>query len=135
MADRTLFIIKPDAVSRGLVGRIISRFEERGFKMLRMRMFTFTREQAEDFYGVHRDRPFFGELVSFITSGPVVAAEIEGRDAVAAVRLMVGATKSNEAAPGSIRGDYGLGLSENVIHASDSAKSHEHESGVAFGRP
>lgn len=135
MAEKTLFIIKPDAVSRKLAGRIISRFEERGFAISRLEMFTFTRERAEEFYGVHRGKPFFGELVSFITSGPVVAAVVEGEHAIAATRLMVGATRSFEAAPGSIRGDYGLGLSENVIHASDSAESFEHESGVAFGRP
>ena len=129
---RTLFIVKPDAVSRGLTGRILARFERKGFKIERLRMFTFTQEQAEKFYAVHSQKPFFGELVSFITSGPVVAAVIEGNNAVATTRLMVGATKSFEAAPGSIRGDFGLGFTDNIIHASDSQESFEHESRVAF---
>lgn len=132
MAEKTLFIIKPDAVSRGLTGRIISRFERKGFVIDSMKMFTFSKEQAEKFYNVHKDRPFFGELVSFITSGPVVAAIIHGNNAIATTRMMIGATKSFEADPGSIRGDYGLGFSENVIHASDSQSSFEHESRVAF---
>ncbi|RNJ80338.1 MAG: nucleoside-diphosphate kinase [Nitrosopumilus sp. H8] len=132
MAEKTLFIIKPDAVSRGLTGRIISRFERKGFVIDSMKMFTFSKEQAEKFYNVHKDRPFFGELVSFITSGPVVAAIIQGNNAIATTRMMIGATKSFEADPGSIRGDYGLGFSENVIHASDSQSSFEHESRVAF---
>ncbi|RNJ77988.1 MAG: nucleoside-diphosphate kinase [Nitrosopumilus sp. D6] len=132
MAEETLFIIKPDAVSRGLAGDIISRFERKGFAVINLKMFTFSKEQAEKFYNVHKDRPFFGELVSFITSGPVVAAIISGNNAIATTRIMIGATKSYEAVPGSIRGDYGLGFSENVIHASDSQSSFEHESRVAF---
>ncbi len=132
MTEQSLFIVKPDAVARNLVGEVISRFERKGFKILKLKMFTFTKEQAENFYGVHKDKPFFGELVSFITSGPVVAAIIEGNNAVATTRIMIGATKSFEAAPGSIRGDFGLGFSENIIHASDSLESFEHESRVAF---
>ena len=132
MAEQTLFIIKPDAVARSLVGRVIARFEQKGFRIQRLRMFTFTQEQAERFYDVHKDKPFFGELTSFITSGPVVAAIIEGNNAIATTRIMIGATKSFEAAPGSIRGDFGLGFSENVIHASDSQESFDHESRVAF---
>lgn len=132
MSERTLFIIKPDAVSRGLAGRIIGRFEDRGFKLLKLRMFQFTVPQAEEFYAVHKDRPFFGQLVSFITSGPVIAAVIEGGSAVQAVRIMIGSTKSFEADPGSIRGDFGLGFTENIIHASDSGQSFEHEERVAF---
>ena len=95
-------------------------------------MFTFTKEQAEEFYSVHKDKPFFGELVSFITSGRVVAAVIEGNNAVATTRLMIGSTKSFEAAPGSIRGDFGLGFTDNIIHASDSPESFEKEARVAF---
>lgn len=133
MAEKSLFIIKPDAVARGISGRIISRFEEKGFEILELRMFTFSKEQAEKFYDVHKDKPFFGELVSFITSGPVVAAVIRGNNAIGTTRIMIGATKSFEAAPGSVRGDFGLGFSENVIHASDSQSSFEHESRVAFG--
>ena len=132
MAEQTLFIVKPDAVARNLVGEVISRFEKKGFKILKLRMFVFTQEQAEKFYDVHKDKPFFGELTSFITSGPVVAVVIEGNNAIAATRIMIGATKSFEAAPGSIRGDFGLGFSENIIHASDSQESFDHESRVAF---
>ena len=131
-AERTLFIVKPDAVARGLAGEIIRRFESKGFALQEMRLFRFTRDQAEAFYAVHKDKPFFGELVSFITSGPAVACIIEGNNAIATTRIMVGATKSYEAAPGSIRGDLGLGISENIIHASDSAESFGHESGVVF---
>jgi len=132
LTERTLFIVKPDAVSRHLVGRVISRFERKGFKILKLKMFIFTQEQAENFYGVHKDKPFFGELTSFITSGPVVAAIIEGNNAIATTRIMIGATKSFEAVPGSIRGDFGLGFSENIIHASDSQDSFDYESRVAF---
>ena len=132
MTEQTLFIIKPDAVARKLVGQIISRFETKGFKILKLNMFTFTKSQAEEFYSVHNTKPFFGELVSFITSGPVVAAMIEGNNAIATTRLLVGATKSYEAAPGSIRGDFGLGISDNIIHASDSKESFEKEASVIF---
>jgi nucleoside-diphosphate kinase len=132
LTEQSLFIVKPDAVARGLVGEVVSRFERKGFKILKLNMFTFTQAQAENFYGVHKDKPFFGELTSFITSGSVVAAIIEGNNAIATTRIMVGATKSFEAAPGSIRGDFGLGLSENIIHASDSQESFEHESRVVF---
>lgn len=132
MTEKSLFIVKPDAVSRNLVGEIISRFEKKSFKIVQLKMFTFTKEQAEEFYSVHKDKPFFGELVSFITSGRVVAAVIEGNNAVATTRKMIGATKSFEAEPGSIRGDFGLGFTDNIIHASDSAESFEHEERVAF---
>ncbi len=132
MSENTLFIVKPDAVARNLVGEVISRFEKKGFKILKLKMFTFTQEQAEKFYDVHKDKPFFGELTSFITSGPVVAAIIEGNNAISTTRIMIGATKSFEAEPGSIRGDFGLGLSDNIIHASDSQESFDHESRVAF---
>jgi nucleoside-diphosphate kinase len=114
------------------VGRIVARFEQKGFSLVRLKLFRFTREQAEEFYSVHREKPFFGELVDFITSGSVVAAVVEGNNAVDTVRIMVGATKSFEAAPGSIRGDFGLGFTDNVIHASDSAESFSHEERVAF---
>ena len=132
MTESTLFIVKPDAVARNLVGQVIVRFENKGFKIIKLKMFTFSQEQAEKFYDVHKDKPFFGELTSFITSGPVVAAIVEGNNAIATTRIMIGATKSFEAAPGSIRGDFGLGFSENIIHASDSQESFDHESRVAF---
>jgi len=132
LAEKTLFIVKPDAVSRNLVGKVILRFERKGFKILKLKMFIFTQDQAEKFYDVHKDKSFFGELTSFITSGPVVAAIIEGNNAIATTRIMIGATKSFEAEPGSIRGDFGLGLSDNIIHASDSQESFDHESRIAF---
>ena len=132
MTEKSLFIVKPDAVARNLVGEIISRFEKKSFKIVKLKMFTFTKEQAEEFYSVHKDKPFFGELVSFITSGRVVAAVIEGNNAIATTRKMIGTTKSFEAEPGSIRGDFGLGFTDNIIHASDSAESFEHEERVAF---
>lgn len=132
MTEQTLFIVKPDAVARKLVGQIISRFETKGFKILKLKMFTFTKAQAQEFYSVHNTKPFFGELVDFITSGPVVVAVIEGNNAVATTRILVGATKSYEAAPGSIRGDFGLGISDNIIHASDSKENFEKEAKVVF---
>jgi nucleoside-diphosphate kinase len=132
LAEQTLFIVKPDAVARKLTGQIISRFESKGFKLLKLKMFTFTKAQAQEFYAVHNTKPFFGELVDFITSGPVVAAVIEGNNAVATTRILVGATKSYEAAPGSIRGDFGLGISDNIIHASDSKENFEKEARVVF---
>jgi nucleoside-diphosphate kinase len=134
LVEETLIVVKPDGVRRGLVGEIIGRFERRGFAVKKLQMQTMTRAQAEEFYSVHREKPFFGELVAFITSGPVVGVVLSGRDAVATVRRMVGATKSWEAAAGTIRGDFGLGLTDNTVHASDSAESFTKESGVFFGK-
>lgn len=132
MTDQTLIVIKPDGVMRQLTGQILCRFEGKGFVIARLAMFTFTESQASEFYSVHKDKPFFGELVSFVTSGRVVAAILEGNNAIATTRLMVGATKSSDAAPGSIRGDFGLGFTDNIIHASDSESSFLKESGVVF---
>ena len=132
MTEQSLFIVKPDAVARNLTGEVIARFEKKGFRLVQLKLFTFTKEQAENFYGVHKEKPFFGELTAFITSGPVVAAIIEGNNAIATTRIMIGSTKSFEAAPGSIRGDFGLGFTDNIIHASDSQESFDHESRVAF---
>ena len=132
MSEQTLFIVKPDGVERKLVGDIVSRFEHRGFKILKLKMFTFTKQIAEEFYSAHNTKPFFGELVSFITSGSVVAAIIEGNNAIATTRAMIGSTKSFDAAPGTIRGDFGLGISDNIIHASDSKESFEKEIAVVF---
>ena len=131
-AEDTLIVVKPDAVRRGLVGRVVSRFEAKGFVVKRLLMVNMSKVQAEEFYSVHNGKPFFSDLVSFITSGPVVGAVLSGNDAVATVRRMVGATKSWEAAPGTIRGDFGLGLTDNVIHASDSAESFAKESKAFF---
>ncbi|HME18208.1 MAG TPA: nucleoside-diphosphate kinase [Nitrososphaerales archaeon] len=131
-AEDTLVVVKPDAVRRGLVGLVIARFEAKGFVVKRLQMLTMSKDQAEDFYSVHKGKPFFGDLVAFITSGPVVGVVLSGRDAVATVRRMVGATKSWEAAPGTVRGDFGLGLTDNVIHASDSGESFSKESKAFF---
>ena len=130
--EETLIVIKPDGVRRGLVGEIVGRFERKGFVVRKLQMQTMPKALAEEFYSVHREKPFFGELVSFITSGPVVGVVLSGRDAVATVRRMVGATKSWEAAAGTIRGDFSLGYTANTIHASDSAESYTKESGVFF---
>ncbi len=133
-AEDTLIVVKPDGVKRGLVGEIIRRFESKGFVVKNLQMQTMSKAMAEEFYSVHKGKPFFGELVTFITSGPVVGAVLSGRDAVATVRRMVGVTKSWEAASGTIRGDFGLGYTDNIIHASDSAESFTKESGVFFGK-
>lgn len=130
--ERTLIVVKPDATAKGLVGEIISRFEKRGLKPVEIRMQSVSRGKAEQFYSVHKDKPFFGELVSFISSGPTVGVILEGRDAIATVRRMIGSTKSWEAAPGTIRGDYATGLTDNAIHASDSKESFEWESKTYF---
>lgn len=130
--EKTLIIVKPDAFRRQLTGAILTRFEQKGFQIKNLKSYNFTKEKAREFYSVHKDRPFFEELVSFISSGTVVACILEGNNAIATVRLLVGATKSYEAAPGTIRGDFGLGISDNVIHASDSPESFIKESGVIF---
>ena len=132
MAEQTLFIVKPDGVKRKLVGEILSRFEKRGFVILKLKMFSFSKELASEFYSIHKEKPFFDELLSYITSGPVVVAVIEGNNAVATTRQIDDATKSLEAEHGSIRGDYGLEFTENIIHASDSLESFEKEVNVVF---
>ena len=131
--EETLIVIKPDGFKRGLTGKIISRFEDKGFKIKSIKSFQFEKMVAEEFYNIHKDKPFFNELVSFITSGRVVACILEGNNAVATTRLMIGSTKSSEADAGTIRGDFGLGLTDNIIHASDSAESFIKESKVIFG--
>lgn len=131
--ERTLIVIKPDGVSRSLCGDIISRFERKGFKIVALQMLLFDEALASDFYSPHIGKPFFPELQRFITSGPTVAAVLEGSNAVEVVRRMIGVTKSFEAAAGTIRGDFGLGYTDNVIHASDSKESFERESMVLFG--
>ena len=132
MAEQSLIVIKPDAVKRNLIGDILNRFEKKGFKIIKLKMFSFTKDKAEEFYSIHKSKPFFNELTSFITSGNVVAAVIEGNNAVATTRIMIGSTKSFEANPGSIRGDLGLGFTDNIIHASDSKDSFEKEVKVVF---
>ena len=130
--EQTLIVIKPDGVEQKLVGDILSRFEKKEFNILKMKMFNFTKEQAEELYLPHREKSFFSNLVLFIISGPVVAVILEGSTAIEVVRKMIGSTKSYEAAPGTIRGDYGLGLTANIIHASDSKESFERESKIIF---
>jgi nucleoside-diphosphate kinase len=130
--EQTLIVVKPDGFKRSLTGKVLARFEEKGFVIKNLRYYNFTKEKAQEFYSVHKDKPFFGELVSFISSGPVVACILEGNNAVATTRIMIGATKSFEAAPGTIRGDFGLGFTDNIIHASDSSESFIKESRVIF---
>ena len=131
--DQTLIIIKPDGFRRRLTGRILSRFEDKGFEIKKIKALQFDKHQAEEFYRVHERKSFFNELISTITSGTVVACVMEGNNAVDVVRLMIGSTKSFEANPGTIRGDYGLGITDNIVHASDSAESFIKESKVIFG--
>ena len=119
MNERTLVLVKPDGVQRLLAGRIIARFEERGLKLIGLKLVQVDRALAERHYAVHRERPFFGSLVAFITSSPLVAVALEGPSAIAVVRAMVGATRPHEAAPGTIRGDLALETAQNLIHASD----------------
>ncbi len=130
--ERTFLAIKPDGVQRGLVGEIIGRFERKGFKLVGLKQLTPSRELAEQHYGVHRERPFFPGLVEFITSGPVVAMVWEGDGVIAAARLMIGATKPLEAAPGTIRGDLAVNIGRNVIHGSDGDETAVFEIGLWF---
>lgn len=123
MNERTLVLIKPDGVQRLLAGRILARYEERGLKLVGLKLIRVSRDLAERHYDVHRAKPFFGGLVDFITSGPLVAAVLEGPNAIAVVRAMNGATRPHEAAPGTIRGDFALETAQNLVHASDSAET------------
>lgn len=121
--ERTLSIIKPDAVKRDYIGNILSRFENAGMKIVAMKMMTLTRSQAETFYGIHKERPFFGELVDFISSGNVVALVLEGENSVQANRDIMGATNPDDAKAGTIRHDISLSISENSVHGSDSLEN------------
>ena len=132
MGERTLVVIKPDAMKRKLAGKIISRFEEKGFTIESLKSYFFTKEKAEEFYSVHSNKPFFNELVSFITSGPTMALILDGNCAINSVRIMIGSTKSYEAAPGTIRGDLALNITDNIVHASDSYESFIKEARVIF---
>jgi nucleoside-diphosphate kinase len=132
--ERTLAVIKPDGVRRSLVGDVITRFEKKGFKIVALQMLNFDTNLAKSFYSPHVGKPFYPELEKFITSGPVVAIILNGDNAVDVVRRMIGVTKSFEAASGTIRGDFGLGYTDNVIHASDSAESYARESKILFPR-
>lgn len=132
MSEQTLIVIKPDAVERKLTGTILSRFENKGFLVKELKSYIFTKEKAEEFYSAHQNKPFFNELVSFISSSTVVACILIGENAINVVRQMIGSTRSFEAQPGTIRGDYGLGITNNIIHASDSYESFIKESKVIF---
>ncbi len=132
--DRTLILVKPDAFARGLTGEILARFERKGLEIVALRGLTVTRELAEQHYAEHSERPFFGELVEFITSAPIVALVLEGKDAVKAARQVIGATDPLEAAPGSIRGDYAVEMGQNMVHGSDSPESAAREAGAVLSR-
>jgi nucleoside-diphosphate kinase len=121
--ERTLILVKPDGVQRGLIGEIIGRFERRGLKLAGMKFIQMSRQLAEEHYGVHRERPFYSSLVEYITSGPVVAMVWEGHDAIAAARSTMGATNPVAAAPGTIRGDFGMEIGRNLVHGSDSPEN------------
>ncbi len=130
---KTFFMIKPDGVQRNLVGEIISRVEAKGFSITKIKMMTISKELAEQHYGEHKDKPFFNDLVSFITSGPVVAMQVEGENVVLQIRNLMGSTNPSESTPGSIRGDLATELDKNVVHGSDSDESAERELGLFFG--
>src|ERR671932_1894500 len=130
--DRTLILVKPDAFARGLTGEVVARFERKGLRIAAMRHMTVDRDLAERHYAEHRERPFFGELVEFITGGPLVALVLEGYEAVKAARQVIGATNPLEATTGSIRGDYGLEVQTNLVHGSDSAESAQREAKIFF---
>ena len=132
MAEQTLIIVKPDAVKRNLAEEILSRFKKKGFSVSKLKTFNFTVEMAEQFYSVHSSKPFFDELVSFITSGKVVAAIIEGGNVINVTREIIGKTNPKEADVGTIRGDFGISITENSIHASDSSESFDKEVNVVF---
>jgi nucleoside-diphosphate kinase len=131
--ERTLILVKPDAFARGLTGEIVARFERKGLKIAALRHMTVERQLAERHYAEHSERPFFGELVEFITSGPIVALVLEGEQAVKAARQVIGATDPLEAESGSIRGDFAVAVGQNLVHGSDSPESAARESALFFG--
>ena len=132
MSERTLVLVKPDGVRRGLAGEVISRLERKGLTLVAMELRTLDRATAEQHYAEHKERPFFGELVDFITSAPLVALVVEGPNAVAGTRRLMGVTNPVEATPGSIRGDYALEIGQNLVHGSDSPESAAREIGIFF---
>ena len=131
--QRTFIMVKPDGVRRRLVGEVVSRIEAKGYDIREMKLFTIDESLAQKHYAEHTEKPFFGELVSFITSGPVVAMVVEGPDVVAGMRQLMGATNPLEATPGSIRGDLATLIGENIVHGSDSPESAEREVNLFFG--
>ena len=130
--DRTLILVKPDAFARGLTGEIIARFERKGLKIVALKHMTVTEDLAKQHYAEHDGKPFFGELVEFITSGPLVAMVLEGDQAITAARQVIGATNPLEASPGSIRGDFAIAVGQNMVHGSDSPESGQREAALFF---
>ena len=130
--QRTFVMIKPDAYERRLIGEIISRIERKGLRIIAMKMIRMSREQAEKLYAVHKEKPFFKDLVEFVTRGPVIVMAVEGESAVEVMRIMIGPTDGRKAPPGTIRGDFSLSIQENVIHASDSPETAEYELSIFF---
>ncbi len=130
--QRTLILIKPDGVQRGLIGPIVERFERRGLKLVGMKFMQMSRELAERHYAIHQGKPFYDSLVNYITSGPIVAMAWEGKEAIAVARSTVGATNPVAAAPGTIRGDFGVEIGRNLVHGSDSPENGEQEVALFF---
>lgn len=130
--EKTFLMVKPDGVQRNLIGEIVARFEKKGFKLVGGKLMSISQELAEQHYGEHKERPFFGELVDFITSGPVFAMVWEGENVIATARLMMGATNPKDSAPGTIRGDFAATVGKNIIHGSDSPESAEREIALFF---
>ncbi|WP_042457846.1 nucleoside-diphosphate kinase [Neobacillus dielmonensis] len=132
--ESTFLMVKPDGVQRNLIGEIVSRFERKGFQLLGAKLMSIPTELAEQHYSEHKERPFFGELVDFITSGPVFAMVWQGENVISTARQMMGSTNPKDAAPGTIRGDFGLTVGKNVIHGSDSIESAAREIGLFFSK-
>ena len=130
--EKTLILVKPDAFARGLTGEIIARFERKGLKIVAAKHMTVTEDLAKQHYAEHAERPFFGDLVDFITGGPLVALVLEGYEAVSAARQVIGATNPLEAATGSIRGDFAIAVGQNMVHGSDSVESGQREASLFF---
>lgn len=133
--ERTLVLLKPDAVQRGLVGEILSRLEKKGLKLVGIQLRQFPRKLIEEHYSVHKERPFYPKLVQFMTSGPVLAVAVEGKEAIEVVRKLMGKTNSRQAEPGTIRGDLGMSFSNNLVHGSDSAEAAKKELALFFSDP
>lgn len=130
--EKTFLMVKPDGVQRDLIGEVVSRFERKGFQLVGAKLMTISQALAEEHYGEHKDKPFFNDLVSFITSSPVFAMVWQGEEVISTARDMMGPTKPTEATPGTIRGDYGIQVSQNIIHGSDSLESAEREIQLFF---
>ncbi|WP_449536752.1 nucleoside-diphosphate kinase [Ferdinandcohnia sp. Marseille-Q9671] len=130
--EKTFLMVKPDGVQRQLIGEIVSRFESKGLQLVGAKLMSISQELAQEHYGEHKERPFFGELVEFITSGPVFAMVWQGENVISTARQMMGSTNPKDAAPGTIRGDFGLTVGKNVIHGSDSPASAEREISLFF---